>query len=90
MDTNEKLAEIYREARYFLSLDQAARAESDWFKSFLTCRINIGWAQQPSECCRLHSVGLYILVSNVESLAIIKTWKSPLSAGSPQMRLGFW
>jgi len=36
LETNEKLAETYSEARYFLSLDQAARAESDWFKSFLT------------------------------------------------------
>ncbi|MCA8494028.1 hypothetical protein [Burkholderia arboris] len=36
LETNEKLAETYREARYFLSLDQAARAESDWFKGFLT------------------------------------------------------
>jgi hypothetical protein len=35
LETNGKLAETYQEARYFLSLDQAARAESDWFKSFL-------------------------------------------------------
>ncbi|MDN7923069.1 hypothetical protein [Burkholderia gladioli] len=35
LETNEQLVETYREARYFLSLDQAARAESDWFKGFL-------------------------------------------------------
>ncbi|MGF6635484.1 hypothetical protein [Paraburkholderia sp. MM6662-R1] len=35
LETNEQLAETYREARYFLGLDQAARAESDWFKGFL-------------------------------------------------------
>jgi hypothetical protein len=35
LETNERLAETYREARYFLSLDQAARADSDWFKGFL-------------------------------------------------------
>ncbi|MFM0169117.1 hypothetical protein PQR33_07155 [Paraburkholderia sediminicola] len=35
LETNERLAETYSAARYFLSLDQAARADSDWFKSFL-------------------------------------------------------
>ena len=36
LEMNERLAETYREARYFLSLDQAARAESNWYKGFLT------------------------------------------------------
>jgi hypothetical protein len=36
LETNEKLASTYSEARHFLNLDQSARAESDWFKSFLT------------------------------------------------------
>ncbi|MBR8312480.1 hypothetical protein KDW36_04630 [Burkholderia dolosa] len=36
LETNEKLVETYREALCFLKLDQAARADSDWFKSFLT------------------------------------------------------
>jgi hypothetical protein len=36
LETNERLAETYRDARYFLSLDHAARADSEWFKSFLT------------------------------------------------------
>ncbi|WP_185714653.1 hypothetical protein [Burkholderia cenocepacia] len=36
LETTEKLASTYREARHFLNLDQAARAESDWFKGFLT------------------------------------------------------
>ncbi|MBS2128598.1 hypothetical protein KEX41_10280 [Burkholderia thailandensis] len=36
LETNEKLVETYREALYFLNLDQAARADSDWFKGFLT------------------------------------------------------
>ncbi|MFT4506329.1 hypothetical protein [Caballeronia sp. 15711] len=35
LETNEKLSDTYSEARYFLSLDQAARADSDWFKGFL-------------------------------------------------------
>ncbi|MFM0329453.1 hypothetical protein [Paraburkholderia strydomiana] len=34
-ETNERLAETYSEACYFLRLDQAARADSDWFKGFL-------------------------------------------------------
>jgi hypothetical protein len=35
LETNERLAETYSEGRYFLSLDQAARADSNWFKGFL-------------------------------------------------------
>jgi hypothetical protein len=35
LETNDKLSETYSEARYFLSLDQAARADSEWFKGFL-------------------------------------------------------
>ncbi|CAN7768589.1 hypothetical protein LJR034_007528 [Caballeronia sp. LjRoot34] len=35
LETNERLSETYSEARYFLSLDQAARADSAWFKGFL-------------------------------------------------------
>ncbi|WP_249173233.1 hypothetical protein [Burkholderia vietnamiensis] len=35
LETNERLAETYSEARDFLRLDQAARADSDWFKGFL-------------------------------------------------------
>lgn len=35
LEAHEKLAKTYIEARHFLSLDQAARADSDWFKGFL-------------------------------------------------------
>jgi hypothetical protein len=35
LQTNETLASTCREARHFLNLDQSARAESEWFKSFL-------------------------------------------------------
>jgi len=35
-ETKQKLAETYGEALHFLSLDQAERVNSDWFKSFLT------------------------------------------------------
>ncbi|WP_244119137.1 hypothetical protein [Burkholderia gladioli] len=36
LETTENLTSTYREASHFLNLDQAARAESDWFKSFLS------------------------------------------------------
>lgn len=35
LETSGKLASTYSEARHFLNLGQAARAESAWFKSFL-------------------------------------------------------
>ncbi|MCG5077820.1 hypothetical protein [Paraburkholderia tagetis] len=35
LETNERLAETYSEACYFLRLDQAARVDSDWFKGFV-------------------------------------------------------
>ncbi|OMR89921.1 hypothetical protein [Burkholderia pseudomallei] len=35
LQTNQNLVSTYREARHFLNLDQSARADSDWFKSFL-------------------------------------------------------
>jgi hypothetical protein len=53
-------------------------------------RIDTSWVQQSSERGRLHSVGLYTLASNVESVAITRTSKSPPIAGSQQMRLAFW
>jgi hypothetical protein len=36
IETNEFLASTLKEARLFLALDMAARADSDWYKSFLT------------------------------------------------------
>ncbi|CAG9229739.1 conserved hypothetical protein [Paraburkholderia caribensis] len=52
-------------------------------------RINTSWVHQPSECGRMHVVGLYTLTGNVEGVAVIKTSKAPRDLASQQMRLAF-
>ncbi|SPB14019.1 hypothetical protein NOV72_01268 [Caballeronia novacaledonica] len=52
-------------------------------------RIETSWARQPSECGRLHYVGLYTLVSNRGSFVVLKG-ASALHRGSVrQMMLAF-
>ena len=50
-------------------------------------RINTSWVHQPSECGRMHAVGLYTLTGNVEGVAISKTSRAPCDFASQQMRL---
>ncbi|MBR8312481.1 helix-turn-helix domain-containing protein [Burkholderia dolosa] len=50
-------------------------------------RIDTSWVQQPSECGRLHVVGLYTLMVSLEGVAMSGASKSPRDAASPQMRL---
>ncbi|MGF6635485.1 helix-turn-helix domain-containing protein [Paraburkholderia sp. MM6662-R1] len=53
-------------------------------------RINTSWVHQPSECERLHAVGMYTLTGNVERVAITRASQTPRDASSQQMRLAFW
>jgi hypothetical protein len=50
-------------------------------------RINTSWAHQPSECRRMHIVGLYTLTGNVEGVAVTKTSEVPCEFASQQMTL---
>ncbi|ALX14245.1 hypothetical protein P350_22020 [Burkholderia cepacia JBK9] len=52
--------------------------------------IDTSWVQQPSECGRLHAVGLYTLRGNAKGVAPTRTSKLPHDAASPQMRLALW
>lgn len=53
-------------------------------------RINTSWVRQPSECGRMHAVGLYTLTGSIEGFAITKISKTPRDAASRQMRLALW
>jgi hypothetical protein len=49
--------------------------------------INTSRVHQPSECGRLHVVGLYTLTGNVEAVAITGVSRTPRDASNRQMRL---
>ncbi|CAD6542918.1 helix-turn-helix domain-containing protein [Paraburkholderia metrosideri] len=49
--------------------------------------IKTSWVHQPTECGRLHTVGLYTLSCNFELVAITKTSKAPSHGINQQMRL---
>ncbi|MEY8173868.1 helix-turn-helix domain-containing protein [Burkholderia multivorans] len=53
-------------------------------------RIDTSWVRQSSECGRLHAVGLYTLMDNLEGVAITTASKSPRNAASQQMQLPLW
>jgi hypothetical protein len=48
--------------------------------------IHTSWAHRPSECGRLHVVGLYTLTRNIEGVTIVRGSKAPRDAPSQQMR----
>lgn len=51
--------------------------------------IHTSWVHRPSECGRIHAVGLYTLTGNVDGVAITMASKAPRDASSQQMRLAF-
>jgi hypothetical protein len=48
------------------------------------------WVSQPSECGRLHNVGLYTLAGNANGINVGAKAKSLLKAASSQMVLALW
>lgn len=53
-------------------------------------RIITSWVCQPSECGRLHNVGLYTLSGNATDITISANVKPILETGSSQLVLAFW
>ncbi|SDC49149.1 helix-turn-helix domain-containing protein [Paraburkholderia lycopersici] len=53
-------------------------------------RINTSWVSQPSECGRLHNVGLYTLAANATDISMAAKVKPVLESGSSQLVLALW
>jgi hypothetical protein len=53
-------------------------------------RIVTSWVCQPSECGRLHSVGLYTLAGDTTDISMGAKVKSTLGSGSSQFVLALW
>jgi len=53
-------------------------------------RIVTSWVCQPSECGRLHNVGLYTLAANATDINIVAKIKPMPESGSSQLPLALW
>ncbi|HDR9355958.1 TPA: helix-turn-helix domain-containing protein [Burkholderia vietnamiensis] len=53
-------------------------------------RIVTSWVCQPSECGRLHNVGLYTLTANATDISMAAKVKPVLESGSSQLVLALW
>ena len=52
--------------------------------------IDTSWVSQPSECGRLHNVGLYTLAGNATGIDVGAKLKPVLESAGPQMVLALW
>ncbi|MPW19736.1 hypothetical protein GCT13_23265 [Paraburkholderia sp. CNPSo 3157] len=53
-------------------------------------RIITSWVSQPSECGRLHNVGLYTLAANATNIDMGAKVKPVLESGNCQLVLALW